>query len=318
MPFNLSSIQMDSGLPFCALYEADPKQNHGVWLGGFERKDGMFIEQDHPFSKILVDHTGNYWLAGETVPSVETAELCVFNQRGELLKSLTIPGNRPNLFEYRDSVFVGCEGGDTKAHIYEFAKDSLTQIEQWTVDGFFWSLEKSATFLYVTCYLPDENLAVLYILSGEGRATVELGGNFFPTDLLLVDGTLYVTACPVTGSTGKRIIQLDAAFETVREFELTAGPRRIYPVDSGFVVYARELGAEKKEQLIYFDLEAGTRKEYAIPYADKVRGNAEGLFFLNSESHSILLWDHEKREVTKGKVLPGWRNRNVVDFQFAP
>lgn len=301
-------------LPYYALYEpTSESMKHTVRFNGLTQTGSFSIENPKMFSQVLMDQEGHYWFAEQLEPPKETTHLYVFNNDGSFLKSLSVSG-RPNLFEFGDSVFAGCEGKDGKAIIYEFTRKNPTRVHQWTVEGFFWGMEKAGNRLYVSCYLSEQDVAVLYVIEGDEVSEVELGDHFFPTDLLSLEGMLYVAACPVLGDRGKKIIQLDQDLRIVREFTLTTSPRRLYSFDRELVIHALELVSEGREKLIYFDPKTGRQREYSIPHAHSVKGTRDRLFLVNLEAQSIIQWDHRKRKITKINRLPKNDNQHIVDF----
>ncbi|HET7579408.1 MAG TPA: hypothetical protein VFK33_09010 [Bacillales bacterium] len=316
MLFNGSEPLAGDDLLFCALYapgSGDQKQT--VWFNGSESKDGLRLETDHFFSQILPDDSGHYWLAEHSRSCAKSTGLCVFNSRGKLLKSLSVAG-KPNLREFGDSVYAGCEGENGEAQIYEFSKETLTLVQQWTVDGFLWGFEKKDGLLYVASYLAEENLAVMYVIGENHRAAVELGENFFPTDLAVLDDLIHVTACPVIGGGGKRIMQLDeSSLEVIREFTLRTSPRQIYSFGSELVVHALELGEDKRDKLICLDLKTGKQREHVIPHSHKIRKDVGWLFLANLKERAVFHWDSEKQKITKVSSLPDHHNRDLLDFQ---
>lgn len=230
------------------------------------------------------------------------------------MKCLPVSG-RPNLFEFGESVFAGCEGHDGKGRIYEFSTNDQGLIRQWTVDGFLWGLEMAEDRLYAASYLPDRDAAMLYVIDEEGCSEVRLGSHFFPTDLLYFNGSLYISACPVLDSGGKKIIRLNDDHTIAAEYPLAVSPRQLYSFGSELVIHAVELAPDKQEKLVYFNFAKGTQKEYGIPHAHTIKGIRDRLFLVNLKAQSVSEWNHCKRKITRVNRLPKSESKQVVDFR---
>lgn len=314
MSINLSELPVDNELSCCALFGPSPgKQDHAVKVSGNERNSSFRVARSGPFSHILSDQNGLFWVVQWTERSSDPTDIHVYNHSGELIETLTVEG-RPDLYEYGDSVFAGCESDDGFSRIYQFSKPELKLRKKWKVNGFVWGLYLNRDVLYATCYLPGDNLAVLYVLGEQEEAAIELGENFFPTDLFFLNKVLFVSACPVLGREKSRIIQLDDSFSIIKEFQVNTPPRRIYANETELVVFGRELVRAKNEKLVYCNLETGKRKEFSLPPIHKVQSKDDHLYLLNLEEKAILKWDYRKRKLTKKYPIPEIEDRPLLDF----
>lgn len=314
MPLREYEIKQDSGFPYYVLYEQiSDGTDHTVWLNGLKQQGSFSIENRGMLSQMLIDHLGNYWFGEEREKSKETTNLYVFNNDGVFLKNLTVYGH-PNLFELGENVYAGCEGADGRARIYRFAKDTQHLVREWTVDGFFWDLEQHDDRLYISCYLPEKDEAVLYVIDGDELTDVSLGEHCFPTDVLFLGESLFVSVCPVLRNGEKKVIQLNRQLNVVNEFALNTSPRHLYAFGCELVVHGLELASDEQERLIYFNFSTGQRKEYVIPHAHTIKGNKDRLFLVNLETESVIQWDHKQRKITSVSRLPKGEHHNMVDI----
>lgn len=314
MTINLSDLPVEDELACCALFGPVPgKHGHAVQLSDNDQKTSFTFEKSGSFSRLLSDKNGSLWIAQWTEQLSDPAHIHIYDKKGAHLKTIEVEG-RPNLYEYGHYVFVGCERDDGQSRIYQFSKQELKETNQWKVNGYVWGLLFSQSVLYVTCYLPSDNLAVLYLLGEQEEAAIELGENFFPTDLYKRDSHLFVSACPVMGREKSRIIELDETFNTTREIQVQTPPRSIYASDKDLVIYGKELVNGRKEKLIYCNLESGQRREYNIPPVYKIKEDEDRLYLLNQEEKAVLEWDSRKRKLTKKYLLPQCEDRPLLDF----
>jgi hypothetical protein len=304
------------GFPYYVLYEPTEKgTTHTVWFDGLSHAGSFSVESQRMFSQILIDGNNNYWFAEKKAKEKEKTNLYIFNEHGKFLKNVIVTGN-PNLFEFDYSVFAACEGNDGKGRIYQYCIESYQLVEQWTIEGFLWDLEKMDDRLYVSSYLPGKDAAVLYVIEDKKMEKVDLGEHFFPTYLLSRGTSLYISACPILDCGEKKIIELNMNHERVDEYKLNVSPRRLYMYDGGLIIHTLELASGKKEKLIYYDFKTGDQKVYPIPKNHTVEGNREQLFLFNLETQSLVEWNHDQRGIAKVKHLPQKENQKVIDFDF--
>ncbi|MDM5196979.1 hypothetical protein QUF79_02810 [Fictibacillus enclensis] len=251
---------------------------------------------------VYKDNHKNYWVS--QVEGTKLRRHTIYTHNHETKKRLCHPVNgRPNFYEFEDSVVVACEGDGSKGSILIFSKDDPELLKEWKVNGYLWEVEKNNGTLYVSCYIVEEDQAVLYIIKGDKKKRVNLGKNIAPTDILCIGEEVYISAAPILNGDPKKIIVLNNKEKVVREYPLSISPRALYHVENEIMVYELDLATGKSEKIVYVDLNTGEQITHTIPNSQVVECTSSSLSLLQQDSKTLFTWDHCNRKIVCSKKI---------------
>lgn len=254
------------------------------------------------YTDVFMDSEKNYWLVRADDMKTKRHTISIIDRATGNLKSHKVNG-RPNFYEFNDSVLIACEGDGSKGSILIFCKQNLELIKEWKVNGYLWEVEKHKGAIYVSCYIVEEDQAVLYVIKDGKKKRVNLGKNMAPTDILCIEDEVYISAAPILNGDPKKIIVLDNKERVVREYPLSISPRTIYHVEDEIMVYELDLATGKTEKIVYVNLHTGEQFTHTIPNSQVVECTSDSLSLLQQDSKTLFTWDHSNRKIVESRKI---------------
>ncbi|MCK6255277.1 hypothetical protein LCY76_01275 [Fictibacillus sp. KIGAM418] len=260
------------------------------------------LDDSTPYTDVFMDNKKNYWFAKAEDTKNKRHTIYIFDHKNGRLISHKVNG-RPNFYEFDDSVVIACEGDGSKGSLLIFSKEQPKLIKEWKVNGYLWEVEKNQGAIYVSCYIVEEDQAVLYVIKDNKKKRVNLGKNMAPTDILCIKDEVYISAAPILNGDPKKIIVLNSKEKVVREYPLSISPRTLYHVEDEIMVYELDLATGKTEKIVYVNLNTGEQFTHAIPNSQVVECTSRSLSLLQQDSKTLFTWDHTNRKIVESRKI---------------